>query len=98
VQVTFKVKCDTQMGESVAVVGSHSSLGSWDISQAQPLQWSPIHYWQGSISFTGQEAPQAVEFKALFLSNDRSVRWEQGANHQLLLEGATELSAMWNFK
>jgi hypothetical protein len=39
-----------------------------------------------------------MEYKALFLNNDRSVCWEQGANHQLLMKSSTELSALWTFK
>ncbi len=30
--VAFQVKAETKYGESIAVVGNDSSLGSWDVS------------------------------------------------------------------
>jgi alpha-amylase len=92
-QVHFKVKCQTVMGQRVAVVGNHPSLGSWNVSQAQRLKWSPGHIWQGSISLEAKEAPRAIEYKAVLLSEDGEVAWEQGPNSKVVLEGASDVSA-----
>jgi hypothetical protein len=97
VQVAFNIHCPTRVGESVAVVGSHPTLGSWDISQAQALQWSQGHIWTGSLTFAVQEAPKSLEYKAIFFGTDGKVSWEKGDNHQLLLEGGAEVNASWTF-
>ena len=39
----------TRPGEDVVLVGSHPSLGSWDLGSALPLAWSDGHVWRASV-------------------------------------------------
>jgi hypothetical protein len=44
--LTFKVYYETQMGESLAVLGNISQLGNWKKDIIYPLKWTPGHIWE----------------------------------------------------
>jgi hypothetical protein len=49
-QVSVAVTRPTQPGEVVVLVGSHPSLGSWDLGAALRLSWSAGHVWRGDVT------------------------------------------------
>lgn len=59
-QVELKVECQTKPGQRVVVVGSHPTLGSWDVSKAWKLKWSDGHIWKGVLELP---AGMCIEFK-----------------------------------
>lgn len=48
-QVDVRVHLSTQCGQSVVLVGSHPTLGSWSVDDAVPLEWTDGHIWQASF-------------------------------------------------
>lgn len=60
-QVSFSIHKPTQLGEDVAVVGSHDSLGAWNLGNALPLTWTDGHHWRGSLEVPANAG--RIEFK-----------------------------------
>jgi hypothetical protein len=58
-QLDVAVRCQTQFGENVVLVGSAPSLGGWDVSKALTLAWTDGHVWRGSVALE----PGKVECK-----------------------------------
>lgn len=44
-QVQVCVQCPTKVGEALLLLGGHTSLGDWDVSQAAPMTWGEGHVW-----------------------------------------------------
>ncbi|MBW4661767.1 MAG: lipase [Drouetiella hepatica Uher 2000/2452] len=84
----FQIRAETQMGESIALVGSTSELGQWDLAKSirlytsadlYPLWWmeSAIDFQQSLTSPDGQR----LEYRYVRLSVDGEAQWESlGAN------------------
>lgn len=51
----------TKPGQRVLLVGSHPSLGDWDLSRAWKLKWSDGHVWRGCLELPADIA--GIEFK-----------------------------------
>jgi hypothetical protein len=47
-RVQFSTQLRLEFGQSVAVLGSCSSLGDWQAGRAVQLQWSDGHKWSGA--------------------------------------------------
>lgn len=84
--ITFKVRANTQLGETVKIVGSDGCLGSWNVKEAAPLQTTPDEYplWMTEplrVSFP-------FEYKYIKVGNGSQVIWESGAiNRTVPVEG-----------
>ena len=57
---TVSVKLHVSPGDTVLLVGSDASIGSWDLQSAVPLTWSDGDVW----SVAGLELDERVEAKA----------------------------------
>lgn len=60
-QVEVGVVIRTRPGQRVLLVGSHPTLGGWDLSKAWKLKWSDGHIWRGCLELPADI--RALEFK-----------------------------------
>ena len=75
-QVSFRVKYETEYGQSVFIVGNIEELGSWDPSKAIPLTTTPENYpiWKSTTDLicpVGME----IDYKYLVKQN-QNYHWE----------------------
>jgi hypothetical protein len=86
------VKCQTQPGQDVLLVGCCPQLGSWDVGSALPMTWTEGHVWRASLEL--EETPGApLQYKALVRQPDGSVMWERGDNHVAAFGERSEVDA-----
>lgn len=64
--VNFAVKCSTQYGQRVLLVGDHPKLGCWTPSDAVELKWSAGGCWTGTVSFPADT--KTISYKVCKLS------------------------------
>ncbi|KAL6759561.1 hypothetical protein V8C86DRAFT_1270879 [Haematococcus lacustris] len=64
VPVLFQLNRRCAFGDAWGVCGSSPSLGSWDLTKAVPLKWTPGDLWCG-LTFLPDTSP--VEFKFVLL-------------------------------
>jgi hypothetical protein len=75
-------------GESVYVIGSHMSLGEWDITKSYELSVFEEIYWYITIPL-----PSNIEIEYKFFispskkNNLQSILWNEGFNHHLKILG-----------
>lgn len=97
VKVDVAVRCCTQPGQSVCLVGSHPALGSWNADSALALAWTEGHVWRASIEVDPSECSR-IEYKAILKCADGPAIWEGGADKSAdLEEGAADLSLAYDF-
>lgn len=70
----------TKPGQRVLLVGSHPTLGDWDLSRAWKLKWSDGHVWRGCLELPADIA--GIEFKVGLLG-----MWD---------EGGCDVVALWD--
>ena len=82
----FRFTAKLSYGETLVVVGSAPSLGSWDASKGARLSWTDGDVWIGEAAIP---ADTAVEYKLVVASKnkDASDKWEHGANRTVTLAG-----------
>jgi hypothetical protein len=51
VVIKWKVPMALAMGQNLAVVGGHPTLGEWQAARSVPLKWSQGNIWLGEASF-----------------------------------------------
>jgi hypothetical protein len=79
VAVNFAFGCNVDFGDSVAIIGEHPQLGSWDVHSALRLAWSPQDVWRGCA-----QLPVGLhEFKVVVIRADKELEWEAGTNRRL---------------
>lgn len=82
VDVTFKERVETKVGQTIKIVGNTDSLGNWNPKSAVELDAydytakDPI--WKGTIRF---HAGQVFEYKYINVAEDGGVTWEADPNH-----------------
>ena len=81
VKLTFKVHFETNFGQNLYLIGNTDELGSWS-DFTNKMEWSHGHIWHITVTF---EAMEFIEYKYVVISEDRSQRWENGSNRQILL-------------
>ena len=74
--LTFKVPYKTELGQSLCVVGSLPSLGSWKSFTAK-MKWSEGHIW---VLPDIRISDPYFQYKYVVLNNGQPERWEQGLN------------------
>lgn len=79
VEVEIAVRCETQPGQDVWVVGSIPALGSWDLDGALALAWTEGHVWRATITVDPAAAAH-IEYKAVLKCSDAPTVWEGGDN------------------
>jgi hypothetical protein len=82
--VAFEVLAQTELGESVLVVGNHPSLGDWTPEQALALDGGAYPKWTGRI-----DVPTAtvLEYKYVRKNRDGSFSWETIGHNRVLTAG-----------
>ncbi|MFI3315596.1 MAG: 4-alpha-glucanotransferase, partial [Rikenellaceae bacterium] len=77
-RVTIVVECPKVFkGEELAIVGSTSQLGEWDINKARYFQNFTYPFWH--LSLNEGELQDGDQFKFVIISKDK-VMWEEGEN------------------
>ncbi|WP_033147744.1 4-alpha-glucanotransferase [Prevotella sp. P6B1] len=79
--VVFRVSApQLQKGQSVAVIGSHPALGSWNV--ARYLKMEPIGRFEWLLSVNVDAVLLPIEYKYVVIDNETHalVAWEEGDN------------------
>jgi len=88
---------ETQLGETVVVVGDCPELGNWDISKAFPLQYINRKTWFGEISIN-ESAGKLINYKyALWRDGQAPVRENLVARRWVLpTQGEVKWRDVWS--
>jgi lysophospholipase L1-like esterase len=91
----FYLRAQTQMGESIGLVGGIPELGQWDVQHCIRLQTGPDRYplWTADVPFPVADSPK-IEYRYVRFHGDGSVAWESGhANRWVPAMTATPAAA-----
>jgi hypothetical protein len=80
IAVSFVVRCNTQLGDRVVVVGGEPCLGSWDPARGVELATSPASYPIFTSPVVTVPTPGFVAFKFVRITPSGHCRWEEGSN------------------
>lgn len=82
VAVTFKEIVTTVYGQTIKIVGSDSTLGSWNTGSAIALSadqyTSSNNLWYGTVNFVPGEV---IQYKYINVASGGAVTWEKDPNH-----------------
>jgi hypothetical protein len=95
-RVRFEVKAETRWGDTVAVVGSSASLGTWDPQRGLKLSTDGRSYplWRGECVLEDVNAP--IEYKVVILRTaGGGVDWEPLASNRSLRDCHTSSFCDW---
>eukprot|EP00877_Chromochloris_zofingiensis_P012513 jgi/Chrzof1/7515/Cz02g26180.t1 len=95
VRVQVCVQCPTKVGEALLLLGGHTSLGDWDVSQAAPMTWGEGHVWTTELELPSDCT--SLSFKAVLRKPDGSLVWEKGDNKTADLLGSRNISVQYVF-
>lgn len=84
-RLTFEIKYDTIMGESVAIIGSINELGSWKRKKALQMKWSEGNIWKTSMNYNNTNDVKDFEYKFVVMSNNHIKHWEDGNNRKFII-------------
>lgn len=89
--VNFKVFYETEMGQSVCVLGSIPELGSWKTLKCH-MTWTEGHIWQMSQPVV--TSTPFFSYKYVLMDGDKTemVRWESGIDRIADLRLLPEMS------
>ena len=79
-KIIFSINYNSSYGEEVAVLGSLSKLGLWQLNGALPLSWNEGNVWTGEINIEDDDW-QNFEFKFIVVEKGIIKRWEDGENN-----------------
>ena len=79
-KIIFSINYNSFFGEEVAVLGSLSKLGFWELSGALPLHWNEGNVWTGEINIEDEDW-QNFEFKFIVVEKGIIKSWEEGENN-----------------
>ena len=82
-KIYFEIKYDTQMGESMAIIGSIDKLGYWDINRALYLNWNEGNIWNTSFDYNEKND---FEYKFILIENGQVKEWENGINRKFIYQ------------
>ncbi|MDQ2919004.1 MAG: alpha/beta hydrolase-fold protein, partial [Verrucomicrobiota bacterium] len=74
--VTFSYTSDVGFGKSVFVVGNHSDVGNWDVTQAVKLHYTAGNVWTGQIAI---QAGTQLQYRYISRSNSNA-NWCTSSN------------------
>jgi len=91
IEITFSVECKTEMGETVAIVGSIAELGSWRAEDAKKLETGPETFpvWK-SEPFS---ASSDFEYKFVILKEGAEPRMETVERNRVYRHGTEVANA-----
>lgn len=79
--ILFRVSApQLQKGQSVAIIGNHPALGSWNV--ARYLRMEPIGHFEWLLSVNVDAVLLPIEYKYVIIDDETHelVTWEEGAN------------------
>ncbi|KAJ8533061.1 hypothetical protein K7X08_015950 [Anisodus acutangulus] len=80
VRVKFQLNKECSFGQHFHIVGDDPMLGSWDPSNAVPLEWSEGHVWNVELDIP---SGKTISYKFIMKVDDESVVWQQGPDRIL---------------
>ena len=85
-KIVFEMKYQTQMGQELGILGNLNELGNWNQDNALRMQWTDGNIWKKEIEGENDN----IEYKFIFIVNNRVQRWEDGGNRILNLKEIKE--------
>ena len=85
-KIVFEMKYQTQMGQELGILGNLNELGNWNQDNALRMQWTDGNIWIKEIEGNNDN----IEYKFIFIVNNRVQRWEDGGNRILNLKEIKE--------
>ena len=85
-KIVFEMKYQTQMGQELGILGNLNELGNWNQDNALRMQWTDGNIWKKEIEGNNDN----IEYKFIFIVNNRVQRWEDGGNRILNLKEIKE--------
>ncbi len=85
-KIIFEMKYQTQMGQELGILGNLNELGNWNQDNALRMQWTDGNIWIKEIEGNNDN----IEYKFIFIVNNRVQRWEDGGNRILNLKEIKE--------
>ena len=74
---TFKIKFETQLGESLCVIGEIEELGSWK-NFVGKMKWTEGHIWV--LEDLMIKSKSFFSYKYVLMKNEQPEIWEKGQN------------------
>ena len=72
-----------RLGQSVALCGSHPSMGSWNPSRFLRMEYVGQHEWMLTINAVGMFLPLEYKYIVVDDATNSIVSWEEGDNRQV---------------
>ncbi|NMG10021.1 alpha-amylase family glycosyl hydrolase [Brasilonema sp. UFV-L1] len=87
---------ETQLGETIVVIGDCPELGNWDIGKAYPLEYINTNTWFAEIPFN-ESAGKLISYKYAMLREGRSPLRENLMNRRWVIakEGTVKWRDTW---
>ena len=85
-KIQFSINYNSNYGEEVAILGSLSKLGFWELSAGLPLHWNQGNIWTGEIDIEDEDW-QTFEFKFVVVEKGKIKKWESGENNVIDFDG-----------
>lgn len=80
--INFEIKHDTEIGETLGIIGSLNELGLWKESKALKMVWNKGNIWTISLNLYNYNNSINFEYKFIILANEKIKYWEDGNNRK----------------
>lgn len=80
--INFEIKYDTNIGETLGIIGSLNELGLWKQSKALKMVWNKGNIWTTTLNLNNYNNAINFEYKFIILSNGKIKYWEDGNNRK----------------
>ena len=80
--INFELKHDTEIGETMGIIGSLNELGLWKQSKALKMVWNKGNIWTTSLNLNSYNNVINFEYKFIILANGKIKYWEEGNNRK----------------
>lgn len=80
VRIKFQLNKECSFGQHFHIVGDDPMLGSWDPSNAVPLEWSEGHVWNVKLDIP---SGKTISYKFIMTVDDKTILWQQGPDRIL---------------
>lgn len=88
--VRFRVKCHTNYGEELFIVGDCKELGNWQTKCAPQLFYDrDSDSWIGDICFPLTSSSRTIQYKYFVSNSEQEIRWEPEENHIIHLDSVS---------
>jgi len=86
-KIRFEIQYQTQMGQEIGILGNLNELGNWNQENCLRLNWTENNIWIKEIDGKNNNN---IEFKFIFIVNNKVQKWEDGGNRILNLNEIIE--------